>query len=284
MIIDFIDVDSEKWRTYGELSSFPLSAIYRREAKTLRRYEGKLIGAFDHCVVTTEVEAEALRRHERENSISVVSNGVDLEYFKSASSDVSHNRRNIVFTGVMDYFPNVDAVRYFCESIFPRVRDAVPGGRFYIVGRNPTRQVRKLARQSGVVVTGTVPDVRPYFMQAAVGVAPFRLARGVQNKVLEAMAMGLPVVGTSETFKGIMATEADGIRIADDPRSFAKAVIALLKSNPDTRRRLAKQTRSYVERNHRWEDQGEKLDRILLGVIERRRGSASLEIKNSALA
>lgn len=283
-VIDFIDVDSEKWRGYAELSSFPLSAIYRRETNTLSCYEGELVRCFDHTVVSTAVEVEALKRHDHGNPVSAVSNGVDLEYFNSTLLEIANNRPIIVFTGVMDYFPNIDAVKYFCESIFPRVRDAIQNAQFHIVGRNPTRQVKRLAKQNGVIVTGTVPDVRPYLAQAAVAVAPFRIARGVQNKILEAMAMGLPVVGTTETFKGVAATEADGIRVADDPESFAGHVIALLQADADTRRRLAKQTRAYVERHHRWEDQGDKLERILIDVVERRRRPMVSEVKSAILA
>ena len=167
----------------------------------------------------------------------------------------------------MDYFPNVDAVQYFCHEIFPSVRRELSGARFYIVGRNPTRQVRELGKQANVIVTGTVPDVRPYLSQAALGVAPFRLARGLQNKVLESMAMGVPVVGTSQAFKGIAATIQNGIRIADDARSFARCVTTVLQADAASRRQAAQQARDYVERHHRWEDQGVKLERLLKEVV-----------------
>jgi sugar transferase (PEP-CTERM/EpsH1 system associated) len=284
-IIDFIDVDSEKWRLYSQFCKPPVSLIYAREAGLLAKYEEEITKRFSRVLVVSESERHVLRKLCVGECTEVVSNGVDLEYFLPPPDNANRAVRPIVvFTGVMDYFPNVDAVRFFCKSIFPLVRDGVPGAQFYIVGRNPTRSVRKLAQQSGVVVTGTVSDVRPYLAQAAVAVAPFRLARGLQNKVLEAMAMGLPVVGTSETFKGITATAGDGIRIADDPQSFAEHVIDVLKVNPDTRRCLAKQTRSYVERNHRWDDQGQKLEKILTDVVKGRGAPTAAEIGSTALA
>jgi sugar transferase (PEP-CTERM/EpsH1 system associated) len=242
--------------------------LYQREAELLAKYEEKLTLAFSHSIFSSEAEAQVLCRRVKDRPITIISNGVDLEYF-SSSSNVSHNDRPIiVFTGVMDYFPNVDAVQYFCQEVFPLIRGILPAAEFHIVGHNPTRRVRQLGKQTNVIVTGTVPDVRPYLVQAKVAVASFRVARGVQNKILEAMAMGVPVVGTSETFKGIAATEGDGIRIADDPASFARHVITFLQADVDARCRFAKQTRSYVERYHRWEDQGAKLESILYAVVQ----------------
>ena len=284
-IIDFIDVDSEKWRMYADHHPFPFSIVYRREANLLAGYEETIMREFDHAIVTSEAEARLLTRQLHEGPVSVISNGVDLEYFKPQSGHSKLEVRPlIVFIGVMDYFPNVDAVRYFYESIFPFVRIAVPNARFNIVGRNPTRHVKNLANQDGVFVTGTVNDVRPHLAQATVAVAPFRLARGVQNKILEAMAMGVPVVGTTETFKGIPATEADGIRVADDPASFARHLVTFLRADAGSWRDFSAQARSYVERHHRWEDQGEKLERILEKVVHKHYCSVPPEMKSAALA
>jgi polysaccharide biosynthesis protein PslH len=271
-IIDFIDVDSEKWREYAQRASFPLSSLYQREAELLAKYEEKLTLTFNHSILSSEAEAQLLRRRAKGRPVSVISNGVDLDYFSlSAIKTPTIDEPVIVFTGVMDYFPNVDAVRFFCEDIFPLVRESMPEAQFHIVGRNPSRPVKKLEQQPNVIVTGTVPDVRPYLARARVAIAPFRMARGVQNKILEAMAMGLSVVGTAETFKGIAATEADGIRIADDPASFARHVISFLRADDDSRRSFAAQARSYVERHHRWEDQGGKLERLIEEVVRKHR-------------
>jgi len=267
-IIDFVDVDSEKWRSYAQHHSFPLSYIYRLEAERLARYEDQIAHTFDQCVLISEEERYLFQERVNGRSVSVISNGVDLEYFSPTRGNPPQvTSPTIVFTGVMDYFPNVDAVQYFCREIFPLVRNLVPQCRFYVVGRSPTRQVRDLANQTNVVVTGTVPDVRPYLAQATVAIAPFRLARGVQNKVLEAMAMGLPVIGTSQAFEGIAATEQDGIRIANDPQSFARHLTTFLRRDAKSGQQAGHQARSYVERYHRWEEQGVKLERLLKEVV-----------------
>ena len=167
----------------------------------------------------------------------------------------------------MDYFPNVDAVKYFCEDILPVVRREMPEVRFYIVGRNPTRQVKALSRLQNVIVTGFVTDVRPYLAMASVVVAPFRIARGVQNKILEAMAMGLPVVGTPMAFQGIQATATEGTRIASAPQGFAQEVLILLKDHT-LRNQCSLQTRHYVQVHHRWEEHGTSLESLLQGTIK----------------
>lgn len=284
-VIDFIDVDSEKWRLYSERRSFPSSCIYQLEANRLASYESKLVESFDHSILISKEEKRAIRARGSAGPISVISNGVDLDYFKPiAFSSNEQSRRSIVFTGAMDYFPNVDAVHYFCREILPLIQTIVPDVQFYIVGRNPNREVRQLGKQSNVIVTGTVPDVRHYLAQARVAVAPFRLARGVQNKVLEAMAMGVPVVGTHEAFKGIAAGERDGVRIASDPVLFAEHVMTFLRGDANLRLRTARQTRSYVERSHRWEDQGAKLEQLLEQVVREKAGAKSAVVERAISA
>jgi sugar transferase (PEP-CTERM/EpsH1 system associated) len=263
-VIDFVDVDSDKWRMYAAHHSFPLSWIYRLEAKRLAKHEEKVARLFDHSIFISEEERRLFQQRVNDGAISVVSNGVDLDYFTLSNKELPPALSPIiVFTGVMDYFPNVDAVQYFCQEIFPVVCEAVPETKFYIVGRNPTRHVKKLGHYPNVIVSGSVPDVRPYLAQATIAVAPFRIARGVQNKVLEAMATGLPVVGTSQAFKGIEATEHDGIRIANSPDRFALQVISFLKGDPALHQQCGLQARRYVEDHHRWEDQGAKLESLL---------------------
>ncbi|HEY6572659.1 MAG TPA: glycosyltransferase, partial [Candidatus Eisenbacteria bacterium] len=154
---------------------------------------------------------------------------------------------------------------YFAREVLPLVRARVPGARFLIVGRDPVGEVRRLAQLPGVVVTGTVPDVRPYFADSALAVAPFRIARGVQNKVLEAMASGLPVVGTSLAFQALAATEEDGVRTADTPERLAEAVVALLLDS-GSRREAGRRARLFVERHHQWEQLGGRLESFLASL------------------
>lgn len=265
-LADFVDIDSDKWRLYAEHHSFPRSWIYRLEADRLARYEERMAQAFDRIVVVSEQEADLLRRRVTDRPVAVISNGVDLDYFRPTSAGKGESEEpTLVFTGVMDYFPNVDAMVYFCRDIFPAVMRALPETRLFIVGRNPTPAVRRLGRDRHVIVTGSVPDVRPYLEQAHVAIAPFRLARGVQNKVLEAMAMERPVVGTPQAFQGVQATSEDGIRREDTAEGFAKAVLALL-GDPALRRRRANQARRYVENRHQWADHGAQLERLLQDV------------------
>jgi sugar transferase (PEP-CTERM/EpsH1 system associated) len=268
-VVDFVDVDSAKWRLYAERHRFPMSQLFRLEADRLAKYERELVESFDHSLVVSGAEADDLRDAETAGVISVIPNGVDLDYFANGKGPSAGNG-GVVFTGAMDYFPNVDAVHYFCERIFPLIREVVPQTLFHIVGRNPTRRVRALGRQRNVIVTGSVADVRPYLAQARVGVVPLRIARGIQNKVLESMAMGLPVVGTSQAFGGLHATSSDGIRKEDSPERFARAVIEFLQ-NDELRRVCSDQAMRYVRRSHRWEDCGAQLEALVRRVGHRNR-------------
>lgn len=268
-VIDFVDVDSELWRLYVDRHRFPYSWIYRREATRLARHEEDIARTFDHSVFVSEGEARLFGRRAGDRPVSVIANGVDLDYFApTADAHAPANPPSVVFTGTMDYFPNVDAVGHFCRRILPLVQAALPEVHFSIVGRNPTAPVKAHGRQPQVTVTGAVPDVRPYLARASVFVAPLRIARGIQNKILEAMAMGVPVVGTSTALLGLEATEGDGIQIADDPADFARAVLALL-TDPEWRRLCALRARAYAERRHSWADHGARLAALLRQVAER---------------
>ena len=268
-VMDFVDLDSELWRLYARHHRPPRSWIYRREAVRLARHENAIARAFDHCVFVSEPEAAAFRPRARPRPVSVIENGVDLEYF-ACDSDAGAPARSarVAFTGAMDYVPNVDAVVHFCRRILPLVRASLPEVEVAIVGRDPTPAVMRLAREPHVTVTGAVPDVRPYLRGAGVAVAPFRLARGVQNKILEAMAMGVPVVGTRVAFEGLHAAEQDGVTITDEPAAFARAVVDLL-ADPGRRRACGRRARAHVERHHRWADHGARLEALLRDVAGR---------------
>jgi sugar transferase (PEP-CTERM/EpsH1 system associated) len=266
-IMDFVDADSEKWRLFADYHPFILSWVYRLEARRLARHEVEVARTFDHTIFVTDREAHMLQKHVSDRPISIIPNGVDLEYFTPPT-----DRRPVteppalVFTGMMDYFPNVDAMDYFCREIFPGVREAVPAVRLYIVGRNPTPQIRQLSHQPNVIVTGAVPDVRPYLARARVAVAPLRIARGVQNKILEAMAMGLPVVGTPAALQGTWATPADGVRMAESPYAFTHELVTLLKEHA-LQRQCALQARRYVQEHHQWDIHNARLEALLRETV-----------------
>lgn len=268
VVLDFVDVDSEKWRTYGESLGAPRSWIYRLEGRRLAQFEDASGNASDHCVVISRAEAALLEGRIRK-PVSVITNGVDHEYFRPVEGTAPpHSPPNLVFVGAMDYVPNEDAVVFFSREILPRVRSSVPDTTFTIVGRNPTSRVRDLGGISGVRVTGPVPDVRPYVADSLLAVAPFRIARGIQNKVLEAMAMGRPVVGTALAFQGLSASGSDGVRITDRPEDLAAEIVQLLR-DPDRARQCGERARAYVERAHRWETHVGALETILSGLTAR---------------
>jgi len=270
-IVDFCDVDSEKWKVYADVKPWPVNLLYRIEAGRLRRYERKLARIHDESVFAAENEAEVFRAGEEGMRARGIASGVDLEFFAPPPNGAPYraDARALVFVGVMDYFPNVDAACYFADQILPRIQDACPDAVFQIVGRNPSRRVRDLARRKNVEVTGRVPDVRPYVAGAAVSVAPFRVARGIQNKVLEAMAMAVPVVGTPFGFQGVAAGPDDGVRIEESPESFARAVTAFL-ADPALRKEEGMRGRRFVERHHRWQDHDAALEALLQEVVARR--------------
>lgn len=263
VLMDFVDVDSDKWAQYGEHFRPPAAWVYRAEARRLRGYEADVARWARLCIVTTPAEEALLTSFAPTARTAIIPNGIDLEHHEPI--DRMPAQPAVMFTGAMDYQPNIDAVTYFHAEILPRVRREIPETRFYIVGLNPSRRVRRLARTPGVVVTGAVPDVRPYYALASVCVAPLRLARGVQNKVLQAMAMGVPVVATSRACQGLGSQAGQHLHVEDDPAAFAAAVIDLLK-DPGERRALGLRGRAFVEAHHSWTTSLERLDTLIAGV------------------
>jgi sugar transferase (PEP-CTERM/EpsH1 system associated) len=251
-VLDLVDVDSEKFAAYAESArgNFLRHALYRLESRRLRALERRSLEAFDACLVVTEEEARlAARLFPGERSVHAVENGVDLDYFRPEGALAEG--AGIVFTGAMDYPPNVDAVLWFAREVLPAVRERVPAATLTIVGREPAAAVRALASPE-VRVSGTVPDVRPYFAAARVAVAPLRIARGIQNKVLEAMASGVPVVASPAAKSGIDARPGEHLLVADGARDFAAAVVRLL-TDTEAARRIRIAARARVEQRYSWE-------------------------------
>ena len=266
-VMDFGDADSEKWLEYARTATFPLSQAFRLEGRKVRRYEAWLGKQFDACSVNAPRERDVLAGYVR-SPISVIPNGVDLEYFEpTPASGRGYDPNRIVFTGNMSYRPNVDAVQYLTKDVLPRIRQAIPDVQLYIVGMDPTPAVKRLADDGRVVVTGRVADIRPYFESAAVAVAPLRVARGLQNKVLEAMAMRVPVVASSAAFAGISATAGRDLAVADDADAFSRAVATLLRDRA-VRERYAAAGRACVEANHNWSRLLQRLEHLVVGGHE----------------
>jgi sugar transferase (PEP-CTERM/EpsH1 system associated) len=260
MLLDLVDVDSDKWVQYGRRLGFPRGWIYSLEGRRLRVHERDAAQRAVSALVVTEADAILLRELSSSKSVFVVPNGVDLAYFTPGAAP--RRAPIILFTGAMDYFPNVDAVTWFCQAILPTIRTAVPKAEFFIVGKNPTPAVRRLGRTAGVRVTGTVPDVRPFLADAALAVAPLRVARGVQNKVLEAMAAGLPVVATPNAHEGITAIAGRDLFVEHEPDGFAESVVTLLR-NGVLRKEVGLRARHFVEANYSWDAAFRRLDQII---------------------
>ncbi|HEY0065164.1 MAG TPA: TIGR03087 family PEP-CTERM/XrtA system glycosyltransferase [Telluria sp.] len=253
-VVDFCDVDSDKWRQYADQKPWPMSWLYRREANTLLAYERHVAATCDASLFVSDPEAELFRKLAPESAakIGYFNNGVDTDYFspeRTYERPYGPDERALVFTGAMDYWPNIDAVQWFATEIFPQLFKATPALRFYIVGARPTAAVSALGQLPGVTVTGTVPDVRPYIHHAEVTVAPLRIARGIQNKVLEAMAMARPMVVSPQALEGIDATPGSELLLADGAQAFI-ATLSALVATPNAA--LGGAARSKVERQYSW--------------------------------
>lgn len=268
LIMDYVDLDSDKWLQYSQYSLFPLNIIHRIEYKRLFEYEKTINKKFDASIFVAKREMALFqRRYPRANRLHVIPNGVDIEYFRPAPESSERTRADnsspiLVFTGAMDYFANVDGVVWFSSHIFPKIKQAFPQALFYVVGSNPSQAVQSLAKDGNIRVTGFVEDIRDYYQMADICVIPLRIARGLQNKVLEAMASAKAVVATPDASEGIVCEHGTDILIADNAESFAKEVITLLK-NKQNQDRIGQNAFNNIEHNYNWEINMNKLDKII---------------------
>lgn len=235
-VLDMVDVDSEKWRSLGASATAPMSWIYRREARVLAAFERTATERAVTTLVINEKERAALSAIAPGSDIRTVSNGVDLEAFRPAGPPEPSS--TVVFCGVMNYAPNEEGAAWLVREVWPTVLAARPDARLELVGSHPSPAVKALAGPT-VVVTGTVPHPREYLWKAAVAAAPLLTARGLQNKVLEALAAGAPVVTTSAVAGGLPPAVAAGCAVADTPAAFAAALLARLGESPGERRARA---------------------------------------------
>jgi sugar transferase (PEP-CTERM/EpsH1 system associated) len=233
-VMDFVDVDSEKFANYALRTSSPvMQFVYRREAKKLAAFERAVAERADYSLFVSEAEAEVFgaKTGFRSPRVRVLENGIDCDYFEpDGNFPIIEKPGNplLVFTGQMDYRPNIDGAMAFADDVFPAVRDMRPDAHFAVVGRNPPPEVRRLAKRRNITVTGEVDDIRSWLHAADVVVAPLRVARGIQNKILEAMAMARPVVASSDAFEGIDAEPGHHILVSDTPGSGAHMIVDLL--------------------------------------------------------
>jgi sugar transferase (PEP-CTERM/EpsH1 system associated) len=269
-IVDFVDVDSDKWRQYARRKSWPLSWLYRREGERLLGFESRVARTFDASIFVSAAEADLFRRlaPEAAERVCFMDNGVDFTYFspeREYENPYKDQSDVLVFTGAMDYWANIDAVRWFALEVFPRVRQAIPSACFVIVGSRPTRDVLQLASLPGVSVTGAVVDIRPYLAHASAAVAPLRIARGVQNKVLEAMAMAKPVLATPSAVEGIEYGNPVGLQVSDSGHQLAEMAIRLLQKD---RLQPIRASREWVCQRYDWDINLSRMHELFEGLSD----------------
>jgi sugar transferase (PEP-CTERM/EpsH1 system associated) len=238
LVLDFVDVDSRKWSALADTSVAPRRWIYAREAKSLGAFEAMAARRAVTNLVVNDRERDALAALAPDATIHVVNNGVDFDGLHPRTAPSPSQK--VDFCGVMSYAPNIEAATWVASEVWPLVRSSCPDARLVIVGSNPAHSVRTLSSQeAGIEVTGAVEDVRPYLWDAAISVAPLRTARGLQNKVLEALAAQLPVVTTPQVFEGLPPQVHAGCEVASEPQQFAEAIVRLLAMTPCERRTMA---------------------------------------------
>ena len=264
-IIDLVDVDSDKWSQYASHCAQTRRWLYAYEAGRVAGLEKRAAARFGHTVLVSPYEAETFARLAPESAgrIVSISNGVDLARFDADCAwpnPFAPGITPIVMTGLMDYWPNIQGAEWFIDEVLPHIQAEAPDAHFVLVGANPPESLRRRAGP-GLTVTGRVEDVRPYLAHAAVAVAPLRIARGVQNKVLEAMAMGRPVVASEPASRALAAAPGQELLVEDAPQRFADAVLRALE--PALADRLGRAGRAYVERHHCWAATLSRLDALL---------------------
>ncbi|HWN41819.1 MAG TPA: TIGR03087 family PEP-CTERM/XrtA system glycosyltransferase [Thermoanaerobaculia bacterium] len=269
-VLDMVDVDSSKWAQYSRYAPLPMRPVYALEARRLQEYEASLVDRFERIVLATGNETRLLKAFAPEAQAATVPNGVDLDFFRPLDLPRSPHP-TIVFTGQMDYFANVDGMVHFSRDLFPRLRERFPDLELLIVGRSPAPAVRALNELPGVHVTGAVGDVRPFLARAWAFVAPLRIAQGVQNKVLEAMAMNVPVVCTDRVFAGLSEggfRHGRDLLAASSDQGLEDSLASLL-GDAQARASLAEHARRRLSLSYRWTTNMDRFEEILVGAVRK---------------
>lgn len=271
-ILDLVDVDSQKWRRISEATSWPMSWILRREAALLLRHERRMVSIAQEAFLVTVREAALFESlaPESKGHMTVMGNGVDPDFFNPNQTRVSPFRsgeKAVVFVGTMDYWPNIDAVRWFAMEVMPALRKVCPDSVFHVVGRNPTAEVVALEKL-GVRISGPVPDVRPFLQHASAVVAPLRVSPGLPNKILEALSMGQPVVTTAACAQAIETSESGGVLVAESVDGWIDHLHTLLNLS-QRKRHLSERARETVLSRFKWADQLAPLQHALDSIQER---------------
>ena len=260
VLVDFMDLDSDKWRQYSEISRFPMSLIYRYEQTVLSAYEADIQASADFCIFISpnEVELFSQKLANAGENLRVVGNGVDLDAFRPRAHGNESADNVMLFSGVMDYMPNVNAMQWFVDRIWPELRTSHPDARLVIAGMNPSPAVVEMGNDTNIEVTGYVDDMLACYHRARLFVAPFQIARGVQNKILQAFACGLPVVTSTSGAEGIDCNHEEHCLIADSPAEFLDCIERLL-ADPDLYGRLSVNGLQLVNDQYTWAANNRKL-------------------------
>lgn len=276
------NVEAEIWRRHAENApGFLRQRLYRRQWRRMLRFEGRTIARFDRVLAVSDVDRDTFQRlypRELRSPISVIPTGVDTQYF-APSAQPDGRRLNLVFTGSMDWLPNVDGIEYFCRDILPLVRKEMPDVTLTIVGRSPTPAIRRLGAEPGIEVTGRVDDVRPYLTQSALYIVPLRIGGGTRLKIFEAMSAGRAVVSTSIGAEGLPTVPGRHLALADTPEAFAREVVTLLRDE-DARNELARAARELVTTHYDWAAAAGHLEAAIIDTrtAGRERAAASIPV------
>lgn len=265
LLMDFMDIDSDKWRQYAKTAKLPLRWVYLREARLLSKYEKRIQNKFDACFLISEAEVQLFTRvHNSNKNVHILGNGIDTGFFTPPATPPENKHPVFLFTGVMDYKPNIDAVIWFVDHAWQNIIDLYPDARFIIAGMNPTSKILLLANRTGVEITGFVDDILPFYHQSDFFVAPLRIARGVQNKVLQAFACGLPVISTSMGAEGIDCTDRIDIHLADSAEEFLQGIKHLI-NDTQYKNSIRDKAIKLVRNQYSWKGKLKKLDQQLTG-------------------
>jgi sugar transferase (PEP-CTERM/EpsH1 system associated) len=263
LIMDFMDVDSDKWMQYKKSHRWPLSAVYGRESRLIANVEANIVKKFDQCLLITQTEVDLFQSiHGNVNNLSAIENGLDTSMFYPPINARQTDNPYFLFAGVMDYAPNIDAVMWFIDLVWPAVKIKWPNAKFCIAGMNPTEKIKKLQLKEGIEVTGFVDDIKPYFDKTNIFIAPFKIARGVQNKVLQAFACGLPVIASSMGAEGIRYNVEQDILLADTPEQFINS-IEQLTSNEGCYEHISNNALKNITNHYSWDSILQPLETLL---------------------
>jgi len=266
LLMDFMDLDSDKWRQYSDSSLFPMKWVYNRESELLSKYEQKIFRYFDICFFISQAEVDLFCQNiQCAKKPLAIGNGIDNETFLPAKIPPQNDDPVFLFTGVMDYKPNIDAVLWFTDNVWPKIIENYPESRFIIAGMNPVQSILSLARVKGVEVTGFVEDILPYYHESDFFVATLRIARGVQNKILQAFSCGLPVISTSMGAEGIDYTDGEDILIADTPDDFFQSIEKLI-ANKHLYKSVRKNALELVKNHYCWDAKLATLENVLNNI------------------